>query len=208
MRHDQVPTGDPGGQHRFAGPESAILPDMQPHGSPPLENPRFQHVPLQPFQLVDVQRAPFQHEPFQRTMFQQAPPQHAPFQHEPFQRAEFQQAPPQRARYQQVPPQRAMFQHTTLQRPPSQHPDSSTVQLPWGYTYPAPLPASVPHQVMARPSGQAPPVERRVVTGEEERPAAAPTEVTQPERRYPNPWISKGGKLLLTLAVPIDVDLA
>ena len=105
-------------------------------------------------------------------------------------------------------PQHAMFQHTPLQHPPPQHLDSSTVQLPWGYTYPAPLPASVPHQVIARPSGQALPVEQRVVTGEKEHLAAAPTEVIQPKQNYPNPWISKGGKLHLTSAVLIDTDFA
>ena len=60
---------------------------------------------------------------------------------------------------------------------------------------------------MTRPGGQAPPMGQKVEKVDEG-PSAATTEATRPGRRYPNPWISKGGELVLTLVTLLDTDVA
>ena len=202
MRRDPVPIGGPGSQYHITNQGRSIPSFTQFRGTPLY--PPLVNLPLQ--------RAPFQHQAFQHAPhpeFQHAP--HQEFQHAPHQ--EFQYAPVQHPPFQYAPLQRQPFQHAQFQRP-----DVGAARLPWGYTYPAPLlataphlatvphlataphPASVPHQETTHPSGQAPPVKKAVAKGEKS-PAAAPAEANCCGRCYPNPMISNGGKLLLTLTV-------
>ena len=233
--------GGPGSQRHFTGPGRYIPPHMESHGTQPympLENPPFQYVPFQlvppqhalsPYmspqhaqsQYMPPQGAPSQYVPPQSALSQYAPPQGTPSQYVPPQGAPSQYAPPRHAPPQYVPSQHtpsqyAPPQHLPLQYAPPQHlpfqyPNVSVAHLPWGYTYLAPLPTPVPHQVIVRPGGQAPPaqgsstpavespparVEQKVVREEgEEGPAMTQTEPAHPGRRYPNPWISDGSKL-------------
>ena len=190
MGRDPVSTGGPGDQCHITGPRTTIPPYLPSHGTPlypPLGSLPFQHPP---FQHPPLQRPPFQHPPFHQ--FQPAPPQPPPFQH----------MLPQPPSFQHMPPQPPPFQHA-----PFQHSGLTTALLPWGYTYPAPLPAPVPHQVLMRPSGQALPVEQKVVNGGKGGPAVVPTEATHPGRSYPNPLISNGSKSLLTFVVLLDTEV-
>ena len=214
-----VPTGGPGSELHFPGLGRYIPPYMVVHG-PPLYLP-FQHATYQPFQHLPSQYTPAQyalsqHLPSQYTLSQYTPSQYAlsqyvPSQYAPSQHPMLQYVPSQYTLSQYAPSQHPLSQYVPPQHLLFQHPNVSAAHLPWGYTYPAPLLTSVPHQGMMRLSGQAPPtqgsstpaaemppvqVERKVMRGErEEGSTVVPTEAAPPGQCYPNHFISEGGKL-------------